>query len=349
MSNTVAILEKIAVEQSWKDVPSLAIKAATESSPVARTAHKYASGTSAAGDLYFSPSLRTIWLPEFSQSLHTLAKQAAAEHHCQIVTGHEQDQSNVLWIRIKTAANEPPLGLVGHTAGWRPNFFTSALNGPSSLTAVLGSGLLGGTLGYGAGWLGEQILPESNFRRGHLRRTLGLLGAGAGALPALWASHRGWFNKAGAEETIEDICLAEHARLQEGLLKEAIEQLPDIDGIDVFDKSGYQHNGEHDPVIPVDQFNRIVWQDENTPLSIRSATTGLTESASSLRGNLRLVSPADVARIAIGTGSGYLSGLFVGKALGALAGLTPEAQKDLQRAGTWAGLLSSVVPLAFAG
>jgi hypothetical protein len=46
-------------------------------------------------------------------------------------------------------------------------------------------------------------------------------------------------------------------------------------------------------------------------------------------------------------GSGYVSGLVVGKTLGALAGLKPEAQQSLQQAGTWAGLLTNVVPMAF--
>ena len=49
----------------------------------------------------------------------------------------------------------------------------------------------------------------------------------------------------------------------------------------------------------------------------------------------------------MGMGSGYVSGMLVGKALGALAGLKPHAQKQLQQAGTWAGFLTNVVPLAF--
>jgi hypothetical protein len=40
-------------------------------------------------------------------------------------------------------------------------------------------------------------------------------------------------------------------------------------------------------------------------------------------------------------------GLIVGKTLGALAGLRPEAQKKLQRMGIWSTMLGRVVPNAF--
>jgi hypothetical protein len=46
-------------------------------------------------------------------------------------------------------------------------------------------------------------------------------------------------------------------------------------------------------------------------------------------------------------GSGLASGMLVGKALGALAGLTPGAQQTLKRTGMWAGALMNIVPRAF--
>lgn len=59
-------------------------------------------------------------------------------------------------------------------------------NHPSPLAAMLTTGLIGGGLGYGVGRLGEAILPE-HWERGRLRKTLALLGAGAGAsLAAPW-------------------------------------------------------------------------------------------------------------------------------------------------------------------
>jgi len=46
-------------------------------------------------------------------------------------------------------------------------------------------------------------------------------------------------------------------------------------------------------------------------------------------------------------GTGWLSGMLVGKTLGALAGLRPESQKTLQQTGVWAGVLTNVVPKLF--
>lgn len=99
--------------------------------------------------------------------------------------------------------------------------------------------------------------------------------------------------------------------------------------------------------IPVDRFNRVVWEDPYTPVQLRAATTGLLESAALVRNGQPVVTPGDVARIAVGMGSGTASGWLVGKTLGALAGLKPDAQRSLQQAGTWAGILQAVVPMAF--
>ena len=44
----------------------------------------------------------------------------------------------------------------------------------------------------------------------------------------------------------------------------------------------------------------------------------------------------------MGAGKGWLTGLAVGKTLGALAGLKPEAQQKLQSYGMWGGLISGV-------
>ena len=57
---------------------------------------------------------------------------------------------------------------------------------PNGLTSAILNGVLGGGLGYGAGWLADQFLPEEHFQKGRLAKTLGLAGAGLGAIPGLW-------------------------------------------------------------------------------------------------------------------------------------------------------------------
>ena len=115
-----------------------------------------------------------------------------------------------------------------------------------------------------------------------------------------------------------------------------------------FEKIGidFSHNA-FVPQIPVNQFNNFVMNDPNTPRPIQAATAGLTTAASMSRGGVNLVSPFDVGKIAVGMGSGLVSGMLVGKTLGALAGLTPVAQEKIQNAGVMAGMLTNVVPMAF--
>ena len=109
--------------------------------------------------------------------------------------------------------------------------------------------------------------------------------------------------------------------------------------------------------IPVDQTKDLVWYDPEVggrlPVPIRAATSGLVEAAYADRTRrygrspgMRLVYPTDIARIAAGAGSGYLSGALVGKALGAVFGLSSDTQKKLRQTGALAGIIGNVVPHA---
>lgn len=78
-----------------------------------------------------------------------------------------------------------------------------------------------------------------------------------------------------------------------------------------------------------------------TPPATAALAAGLVHGASAARGGSNWVSPMDVGRIAIGAGSGLLSGIVAGKILGALAGLTPAAENNVKRIGIWAGGLNA--------
>ncbi len=245
------------------------------------------------------------------------------------------------WLRIKIGSSwtvQDVFGPMGHASGWKDNKVTRALGGPNTLTASLGSGLLGAGLGYGAGALVEHLAPEGTFKKGKLRKVTGLMGLGLGALPAVWAGSRGWFKPNIADEALkqanEDASTNVDRDIVELVEKEANNMLM-ADG------------AEFMPQIPVDSFNKTVLSDPNTPYDIRMATYGLVQGASEVRNKSPWVAPIDIARIAMGAGSGYVSGLLVGKTLGALAGLSEQAQQSLQRAGIWAGVLKNTIPLAF--
>ena len=76
----------------------------------------------------------------------------------------------------------------------------------------------------------------------------------------------------------------------------------------------------------------------------RAFTVGLVNTASMANNNSPFVSPWDIASV---TATGAARGLIVGKTLGVMAGLRPESQQNLMRAGIWGGLLTAVVPNAF--
>jgi hypothetical protein len=115
----------------------------------------------------------------------------------------------------------------------------------------------------------------------------------------------------------------------------------------------YPGTGLFGPAIDVQDFNQTIWNDPrvagNLPVSTRAAATGLVTGAANLPGKreTNFVTPVDVARMAAGMGSGYLSGMLVGKALGIMAGMPQQTQDHLKNTGMWAGLVANLIPIAF--
>lgn len=123
------------------------------------------------------------------------------------------------------------------------------------------------------------------------------------------------------------------------------------------------------PSIPVDAFNNVVWSDAvlgvnpfgtrpasgtaedrlSTPPQVAAAVSGLVAGAAAARDS-NYVSPWDVAMAAgAAGGKGWLGGLVLGRTVGALAGLPPQAQKKLQDVGLWGGMLTGAVRSVFGG
>ena len=227
------------------------------------------------------------------------------------------------------------------------------LGGPNPLASALVSGALGAGLGYGGGWLAQKLFPKKYMKRGPLARNMaiagGLLGASATGLP--WALPHYAKNRQEGKGFLDSVINAATATgpIKASSILEYAEKEFNVEPIEEdFEKLSldFSHNA-FVPQIPVNQFNNFVLNDPNTPRSIQAATAGLTTAASMSRGGVNLVSPFDVGKIAVGMGSGLVSGMLVGKTLGALAGLTPVAQEKIQNAGVMAGMLTNVVPMAF--
>ena len=277
-------------------------------------------------------------------------------------------QSSLAKIARLVKASEVTVGdVIRPTAiatGLTANNFTRAFGGGTPIATTLAGGLIGAGLGYAGGSLLDRFLPDEYVKPGYWPRLLAMLGGAGGAAPGAllgiegmrhregdgtpwraWIEPNMVFGKSGeCRIPISTYRIKTTRNLLEQELKE-IGKFKEYDAglMKAADTGASAFMAD----IPVDQFNRTVWSDPLTPIPVRAATTGLLESANQLAGSTNLISPFDIARIAVGAGTGLISATVVGKTLGALAGLTPSAQKGLQRAGLWAGVLTNVVPMAF--
>lgn len=214
----------------------------------------------------------------------------------------------------KSADGMPVLHSLGDVMGWRAGDINAHWGGPRPVSSMLIGAALGSLGGYGVGRIGEKLLPERYFTPGAARKRLAILGAALGVAPGAWQAYDNYTQSGGRPGSI-------------------FESWPHKSSAD----------GLFEPVINRGPFNAAVMNDPNTPWPLRAATAGLVEGAAAVRGT-DYVSPWDVARVAMGAGSGLVSGVLVGKALGLLAGLNQSGQEKIQDIGLWAGVLRNTVP-----
>jgi hypothetical protein len=107
------------------------------------------------------------------------------------------------------------------------------------------------------------------------------------------------------------------------------------------------------PMIPVQQFNQSVWQDaqrgmrhgfqQHTPPAYAAATTGML-SGLSAGTQSPIIRPVDVINGIASAGVGLATANIAGRALSALAGLTPAGQEKLQDLGLFGGMMHAIAP-----
>jgi hypothetical protein len=231
-------------------------------------------------------------------------------------------------------------------------FEKSAVTIPTStnpLVTTLVGGLAGAGLGYGAGALGEAVMPNwPNKRR--MRLSGALIGALAGMSPGAWQFSDNYLSGQPLMTPRAKGYSAADAKKFDNPLPPASQAMYDIPMLKA--SAFYPGTGLVGGNFDAEEFNDMVWRDPrvanrmDTP--IQAAATGLVSGAASLGGRkTKLVTPMDMGRIAAGMGSGYLSGALVGKALGLLMGMPQQTQDKLKNTGMMAGIISNVVPLVF--
>jgi len=312
----LAVQVKVAHEQAALKAGILAITAAT-----------------------WSPELNAITL----YSAQQLDKQAYDIYAHEIYDG-DRCLASVSYNQIQPDWNEEILVKVGSLVPGLPTVWNTGnamLGGPTPLSNGLMTGLLAGGLGYGAGTLAEQFFPERYLERGKLRRTLGLMGALSGVGVA------GLNSYANAK--------ALRTSMLRGLLTN--NKTPVVYPYqEKMTKKSFANNPLFAPTVSVPQFNSAAWQDVNmgmyrgfqnhTPPQFAAATTGLMSGIST---NMRspIIRPVDVINGIASAGVGLATATIAGKALSAMAGLTPAGQAKLQDMGLWGGMMHAVVPSLF--
>lgn len=248
---------------------------------------------------------------------------------------------NVARAFLEKRAESPTLSFLAKATGNKPGFIPGA---PKPLAALLAGGLLGSGLGYGAGWAAEKVLP-GNWEPGKLRRAWALAGGALGASPAVLRMMNNYSRG-------DSVLFGNDMDPGETDLSGTTQRLQD----QVFPPGKTASMTGYDgvwPVINVPAFTAQVWHDPNIQRQIdlptRAAATGLLRGASQMNGGSPWVTPMDVGRMTAAMGSGYVSGAIIGKTLGALAGMPEETQDKLKNVGLWAGIVKTVVPLAFGG
>ena len=242
-------------------------------------------------------------------------------------------------------AIRPPVSAIASGEG-SPAPKQAEFNMPGHITTTAIGGLLGTGLGYGAGALIEGSLPPGYIEKHKLRNRLAILGGAAGVAPGIWAATRDgranveqgksyWGGFLGRDQMLG----AEAPPAAPSPLKEARARLhADFDMEPTDFALSKEADAFFEPLVHADQFNRAVIEDPLSPLPLKLTTMSIVDQASQMRQS-PWVSPADIAHVAIGMGSGLAAGTTLGKVVGVLAGLTPEAQTSLQQVGMWYGAI----------
>lgn len=232
----------------------------------------------------------------------------------------------------------------GLDTAWQ--YGNAALGGPNPMSNGIVSGLLLGGLGYGSGALAEHLFPERYLERGKLRRSL----SAAGALAGLGLGAMNANANARAMDTTFLKGLFTDNRTVPPFVREKFSYDFGPDPL------ARNDTGLYAPSVPVPQFNQAAWMDVQKGMmnprgmhsspQMAAAATGLMSGIST---GMRspIIRPVDVISGIASAGVGLATATMAGKALSALAGLTPEAQNKLQDMGLWAGMLHAVVPPMF--
>lgn len=342
---------------TWRSVPDRVASLLPVAAKV-RKAHERASVKSAmlnVSNATWQPDKKLLHV--YTQHLHTKAAKVYEQHLPKGIgvefhaLSRTPDWDKEIFVKRGT-------GIPLVTPAWE--YGNMMLGGPNPLTNGIVAALMGAGLGYGGGALIENMFPERYIERGKLRKTLAALGGlgGVGLGVANAARNAKIFNTGILDGALinnnTQVPYMTADQVKEELHKNKATQ--GVNGV----KAGSMY-GAYDPLrttqISVPQFNNAVWRDVqkgfnnnsfapsglHTPPQTAAMATGIMSGIGSAQRS-SIISPANVISGIASAGVGLATANIAGRALGALAGLTPAAQNKLQDMGLFAGMLHAIVP-----
>jgi hypothetical protein len=342
---------------TWADVPDRmdewAVDCAAPSAALKKVAADVITRTPVG--YYYMPLVGAVALcaPRASRADFLRCKSAAsrAVGADNVIPGNlpVEDAASGLWVKV---AYSPTVRRAGELLDFFPS--TSGIpNAPSPLAAMLTTALVGGGLGYGAGRIGEAILP---VEKGKLRRTMAVLGAGAGGLAAApWA--------------------VANARTGEGLLSpKPLDGGPTPEGdpasfvgeklgsmyvtaVDHFVKAAFEgmtfgnFAARQAPTpldVNIDAMGRTLWDTGASP-ALAAATMSALYAARQMpdeRAQAGVATGHQLGQLAVNAGKDYVTGALVGAALNKTLGL-PVTANQAGMGNLILGLIGAAVPKLF--
>ena len=386
LDNNLGQLQDSAYQLVWRDVPAAAIELAEKCAEMAPAIRKAIRGlpelgAGGYGQVFWNPYEKTAWVVSSdSDENDTCRKYMKALYSVPGIDEvrieaeyfpEAQAEPSAPWVKVAYSVTGRRLLEALQIAPGTP-FGGGIPNSPGPIQSMLAGGLLGSGLGYSAGWLGEKLLPN-DWKRKRMRRTLAILGGLAGAAPGgLWMYHNMVNSKPLNDASLFNSPPPVNDAPFKGLRQRAPipaepvrpKMLPGSGGTspaskiasDTDTEYGSDSTGYSFPPVRVNEFNHVIWSDPRVsdpiPYALQAAGSGLMTGAaySSPRGrNSSVVTPADIARMSVGMGTGYASGALVGKGLSLLFGMPESTQEKLKNIGMFAGVLKTLIPLAFGG
>lgn len=317
-------------------------------------------------DLYTKTDLSVYWSPvlekaalyvrpridleEYAWGLAALAEKVGAEHvRAEPLSGYDlQDW----WVKV---AYSPTLRRLGELLQFFPSKDIPGFGG-RPIASTVASGLLGAGLGYGAGWLGEKLVPRwAQDNQGTLRKRLalagGLGGAALGAAPGLinWHAGRSFNDPTLWQGFPEDGF--EHGTLGETYKQAAAEYIVKQSELGSMGGPSF----EEMPLIRTDELGRVLWGTRTNPQTT-AMTMGAVYGANQMpdpSSQPGVVTPHQMGLFGTMMGAaggglkGYVTGRAVGYGLGMLTGMPVGTQQMLGNTGAVGGILNVLVPKLF--